>query len=167
MDKQDISLSKQEIEKLCSLYMECGLTLLEEVELEYVLGKVPYHSPVIDETRTLMDIGRLSSISSETEEKATDLRNMRTRWTTVLSVAASVSIILVASICLLRHTRVENCSLCEVYIHGKVIDGKEAEAYADYEIERIDRFLEQIRNAEEEEEAKISVMISSNNKDLK
>ena len=56
MSEQNINLSLQETEQLCRLYMECRLTVLEETELQYVLGKLPYSSPCIDEVRMLMGL---------------------------------------------------------------------------------------------------------------
>ena len=46
MDKRekDTYLSIGEIEQLCILYMECRLSILEEAELHYVLGRVEYLS---------------------------------------------------------------------------------------------------------------------------
>lgn len=54
MKEQDIKLTLQETEQLCRLYMDCRLSVLEETELQYVLGKLPYSSPCIDEVRMLM-----------------------------------------------------------------------------------------------------------------
>ncbi len=58
-------LSFEETEHLCRLYMDCQLTLLEETELQYVLGFLDYSSPIIDQTRSLMDI----SLSFEMDQK--------------------------------------------------------------------------------------------------
>ncbi len=54
MKEHDVTLTLHETEQLCRLYMDCQLTVLEETELQYVLGKMPYSSPCIDEVRTLM-----------------------------------------------------------------------------------------------------------------
>lgn len=56
MKEHDVKLTLQETEQLCRLYMDCRLTVLEETELQYVLGKMPYSSPCIDEVRMLMGV---------------------------------------------------------------------------------------------------------------
>lgn len=56
MKEHDVKLTLQETEQLCRLYMDCKLTVLEETELQYVLGKMPYSSPCIDEARMLMGV---------------------------------------------------------------------------------------------------------------
>lgn len=56
MKEHDVKLTLQETEQLCRLYMDCKLTVLEETELQYVLGKMPYSSPCIDEVRMLMGV---------------------------------------------------------------------------------------------------------------
>lgn len=38
MKEHDVKLTLQETEQLCRLYMDCQLTVLEETELQYVLG---------------------------------------------------------------------------------------------------------------------------------
>lgn len=56
MKEHDVKLTLQETEQLCRLYMDCRLTVLEETELQYVLGRIPYSSPCIDEVRMLMGV---------------------------------------------------------------------------------------------------------------
>ena len=63
MKDQDVKLTFQEIEQLCVLYMDCRLSVLEETELQYVLGKLPYSSPCIDEVRMLMGMEVPKSVS--------------------------------------------------------------------------------------------------------
>lgn len=54
MNRQKDILTLQETEQLCRLFMECGLSALEEMELRYVLDRLPYTSPVIEEARKTM-----------------------------------------------------------------------------------------------------------------
>lgn len=56
MKEHDIKLSLQETEQLCRLYLDCKLSVLEEVELQYVLGRLDYDSPVIADARLSMGI---------------------------------------------------------------------------------------------------------------
>lgn len=43
--EHETTLTMQETEQLCRLYMECRLSVLEETELCYLLQKLPYTSP--------------------------------------------------------------------------------------------------------------------------
>lgn len=54
MKDNDQILNLQETEELCRLYLECQLSVLEERELQYILGKLDYSSPIIDEARQAM-----------------------------------------------------------------------------------------------------------------
>lgn len=58
MKEQYDKLTLHETEQLCRLYMDCRLSVLEETELQYVLSRVDYHSPVIDDVRGIMGITR-------------------------------------------------------------------------------------------------------------
>ncbi len=48
----------EEVEKLCQLYMDCQLSVLEETELEYVLMQSDFDSPLINETKEIMAVLR-------------------------------------------------------------------------------------------------------------
>lgn len=58
MKDRDIVLSIEELETLCTLYIECRLSVLEETELYYVLLKTDKESALINETRTIMGLER-------------------------------------------------------------------------------------------------------------
>lgn len=91
-------LSLQETEELCRLYLECRLSLLEERELQYVLSKMSYSSPVIDETRESMAAeGLLLTLNTDSH------RNRRSgtvrrwlRWSA--GIAASVTVLFAVSL---------------------------------------------------------------------
>lgn len=88
MKEQDDFLTFDEVEQLCSLYLECGLSRLEEAELKYLLLHVPYHSSVIDAVRE--DILIESSVCHDvTVLKKTGIR----RWWKAAGVAASVALL--------------------------------------------------------------------------
>ena len=46
----------EEAERLCQLYTDCQLSVLEETELEFVLSQAELDSPMIQDTRKLMGI---------------------------------------------------------------------------------------------------------------
>ena len=47
MKEHDDILTFDETERLCRMYLECGLSVLEEAELKYLLGNVSYSSEII------------------------------------------------------------------------------------------------------------------------
>lgn len=63
MKEKHIELSVEELETLCTLYIECKLSVLEETELYYVLLKTDKNSALINEIRTIMGIERKIAIS--------------------------------------------------------------------------------------------------------
>ncbi|MBD5163543.1 MAG: hypothetical protein HDT09_02430 [Bacteroidales bacterium] len=81
MKHADINLSCQEVEELCSLYMQCSLSVLEERQLEYVLSKISYSSPQIDATRLMMNLAPKAQVAKPTS------RFRRTAW---LTAAAAI-----------------------------------------------------------------------------
>lgn len=81
MKQADINLSFQEVEELCSLYLQCSLSVLEERELEYVLSQLPYSSPDIDATRLMMNLAPSATAAKQPS------RFRRSAW---LSAAAAV-----------------------------------------------------------------------------
>lgn len=54
MKENNDILSLQDTEELCRAYLDCRLSVLEETELRYVLDKLPYASPIINETKASM-----------------------------------------------------------------------------------------------------------------
>ena len=58
MKQETRHMTVEEAEKLCRLYMDCQLSVLEETELEYVLMRSELDSPLLQETRALMGISR-------------------------------------------------------------------------------------------------------------
>lgn len=67
MKQETRHITVEEAEKLCRLYMDCQLSVLEETELEYVLMQSELDSPLINETRVLMGISR--SVNLRAKEK--------------------------------------------------------------------------------------------------
>lgn len=93
MKDNDTILSLQETEELCRLYMDCQLSVLEERELQYILGRLSYSSPVIEEAKSLMMAEGI--VFSEKKER----KKKVFRWgRRALQVAASLTILLSLSI---------------------------------------------------------------------
>lgn len=149
------SLSLKETEQLCRFYMECKLTLLEEAELQYVLGILPYSSPIIEEVRTLMDISLSSEIDLK-EQKLLTKKNWKNQFLKrMLMAAASIAVILSVGIPLFYHFKQESDLYCQVFSNGKEVSRDKALAIAEGELERIDRFFENMQNIELEQQQKI------------
>lgn len=127
MKVQDIKLTLQETEQLCRLYMDCRLSVLEEIELQYVLGKLPYSSPCIDEVRMLMGLQ-----ISQKALKSTKIKTRFWRDRFVISVAASFTILFVIGMSLfLNHSMNERSDesahiYIEAYTHGERLNRDEA-----------------------------------------
>lgn len=88
MREQNHQLTFEETEQLCRLYLDCRLSVLEEAELQYVLGKLPYESPIIDEVRMLAGI----VLRPQVDRKA--LRSRRRRRIIHLTIGMAASIVL-------------------------------------------------------------------------
>lgn len=99
MKEHDVKLTLQETEQLCRLYMDCRLSVLEETELQYVLGKLPYSSPCIDEVRMLMGL-TISSRTLRNKKKKRPFGFLKS-WPRI-SIAASFTILIVFGMALLR-----------------------------------------------------------------
>ncbi len=148
-------LSFEETEQLCRLYMECQLNLLEEAELQYVLGFIDYSSPIIDEVRSLMNI----SLSCEMAQNEKTDKNKGGRkkgvFKRILFAAASVAIILSIGLPMYKHFKEESELYCLVFANGQEVSHDKAIAIAESELARIDQFVENIENIESEQQQKI------------
>ena len=152
--EKDKYLSLDETEQLCRLYMECKLTLLEEAELQYILGILPYDSPIIEEVRRLMDI----SMSCGMESQESQLFNPGKKKNLIkktLLVAASVILLLSIGIPIYYHFEQESDLYCQVFSNGQEVSKDKALVIAEGELERIDQFFENMKSIESEQQQKI------------
>lgn len=142
MKEQDIKLTLQETEQLCRLYMDCRLSVLEETELQYVLGKLPYSSPCIDEVRMLMGLQ-----ISQKALKSTKIKTRFWRGRYVISVAASFTILLVIGMSLFRNHSMKDRSddsahiYIETYSHGERLNRVEAIAATNVAMVKADSLM--------------------------
>lgn len=157
MDKleKEKYISIEDTEQLCRLYLECKLSRLEEAELQYVLGIIPYDTPVITEVRTLMDLTLSCAIEKKASSFAEVDRNRKNMKKRLLQISASVALILSAGIPIYLHYNRQDDFYCQVYSHGKEISRDKAIIIAEDQLERIDSFLEHIKSIEEEQQHKI------------
>ena len=147
-------LSMEETEELCRLFMECKLTLLEEAELQYVLGQLPHSSPIIDDTRKIMDIS-LAYELERNERRRTKPNEKKNFIRKILFAAAAVAILLSVGIPTWLHFKQESDLYCQVFSNGQEVSGDKAMAIAEGELERIDKFFENMNNIESEQQQKI------------
>ena len=143
MKENQIHLSLEEAERLCGLYMECRLSLLEETELQYVLGKLDYSSPVIDEARTLMDISLSHHIINDGSEPtpAVGKRKWKMKHTAAAASAAAV-LALGASLWISKGSHEDY--YCQVFENGREMGRNTALSMAETEMQKIDRFIERM-----------------------
>ena len=69
MNHLNIQFSIEEVERLCQLYIDCQLSVLEEAELEYVLRHCHFASTIINETKDLMAISRTLKLKAAKQHK--------------------------------------------------------------------------------------------------
>lgn len=168
MKEHDVNLTLQETEQLCRLYMDCRLSVLEETELQYILGELPYSSPCIDEVRMLMGI----SITMNTKEHS----KKRSGWfnrRTAIGIAASVAILFTVGVaCFLHIPASPHSSLSNdndpVYItayrHGKRLTGSEAFAVTNMASAKADSLMKYAALTERDYILKANDIITTTNK---
>ena len=104
MKEHDDILTFDETERLCRMYLECGLSVLEEAELKYLLGNVSYSSEIIDSVREDMMIE--SMICRKPAKRAGYRKPV---WSRIAGVAASVALLFGCSVMLMLGNDEEAC----------------------------------------------------------
>ncbi|GEM_PF-1039595 len=167
MKEQEYILTLQETEQLCRLYMDCRLTVLEETELQYVLGRLPYSSPCIDEARVLMGL----SIPMATDRSSKKRQGKFNRKVAV-SVAASVAVLFSVSVGLFNHTA-QDSSLANgdvpvfiaAYSHGERLNGSEAVAATNMAMAKADSLMKYASQTERDHMMKAKDIILTTKND--
>lgn len=157
MKEHDVKLTLQETEQLCHLYMDCKLTVLEEVELQYVLGKLPYSSQCIDEVRMLMGV----SIQMHTRKSVKKRYGWFNRKIT-LGVAASVAILFAIGIALFKNQAVNDNYSSGIYIayaNGQELNRELSIVQVKSDMKQADEFLSHIAKLETKEQEQVENFI--------
>ncbi len=157
MKDQDVKLTLQEAEQLCRLYMDCRLTVLEETELQYVLGKLPYSSPCIDEARMLMGLTILK------ENGASKKRHGFLNSRIVIGIAASVAILFAVGIALFNSQAMNeqiSSGFYVVYANGHAVSAEQAARHVKSDMKRADDFLDHIAEQKAQEREKVENFIN-------
>lgn len=152
----ETTLTLQETEQLCRLYMECRLSVLEETELRYVLQKLPYTSPCIDDARLLMGI----TLTAASEVKARPRRRMM--WAAA-AAAACVAVLFSAKT---FFTPAPEEYKCVAYIHGRMYTGERAEAELRKNLAATEAFIQRIEAVTAERNERIEYFLNHKNPSL-
>lgn len=137
----------EELEKLCQLYMDCQLSVLEEIELEYVLMQSDFDSPLINETKELMAVSRSFKLEASKPHKSI--------WSWALRVAACAAIVL-GAFALFQHININRDNgNCIVYVAGKRVCAEEAHIIAEADVAKMQQFMRVVNEQKAQEEAKV------------
>lgn len=153
MKEQPDILTMQETEQLCRLYLDCQLTVLEETELGYLLTIVDYHSPLIDEVRTLMGIDAhiVDKLNIKTNGRVKSRLRKR-----IATIGVAAAIIIILGICLINYLN----SISEInseqsyyiaYADGKRLSDEAARSRIESEKRDADAFIMKMAEIEAEE----------------
>lgn len=158
MKEHDIKLTLQETEQLCRMYMDCKLSVLEETELQYVLGKLPYSSPCIDEVRMLMGLSLKRSKIRKT------VSHPYRRRILALTIGIAASIVLLIGF---FGSGTENRNAPDNYIiayeNGHRLSRHQAEAAVEASIEKAQALMNSARAFQQAEIAKQEYLINLSN----
>lgn len=156
MKQQDNKLTLHETEELCRLYMECKLSVLEETELQYVLTRIDYHSPLIDEVRRVMDIdayiARNAFIKGDRHSKRFH------KWLIPLSIAASIAVFFsIGLIFFQKSSTIQNTdqSYYIAYVNGYRLSGEAARLQVEAEKKSADDFIKEMSELEAQQKQMI------------
>lgn len=159
MKEHDIKLTLQETEQLCRLYMDCKLSVLEETELQYVLGELPYSSPCIDEVRMLMGLSLKRSIIRKTVSPP----YLRRILTLTIGMAASIALLIgFFGSGPKSHNAPDNYIVA--YENGHRLSRHQAEAAVEASIEKAQALMNSARAFQQAEIAKQEYLINLSNR---
>ncbi len=158
MKEQDVKLTIQETEQLCRLYMDCRLSVLEETELQYVLGRLPYTSPCIDEVRMLMGL----TVPPKTfKTRLKPFGFLRSR--SAVSIAASFALLFIIVIAFLLNKSASGQSSDELYIayaNGQEVSPEQAVRQVEADMKTAEEFLSHIEELESREQRMVDSFIN-------
>ncbi len=141
MKTEELNLTIDELDKLCHLYIDCKLSVLEEKEFEYILSKTALTSSSIEEVRSLMGI-QILPVSSSKQIRAKHNWN----WRLFSGIAASVIIII--SVAFFLVSPQENIQehdgssvFITAYCHGKHLNEQDAIASTNIAMAKADSLM--------------------------
>lgn len=158
MKEHDVKLTLQETEQLCRLYMDCQLTVLEETELQYVLGEMPYSSPCIDEVRMLMGVAIPMNVKESSKKRFTWFNRNIT-----IGIAASITILFVVGLAIFSNRTVSDNNSADVYIayaNGQEVSHELSVQQVKSDMAQADEFLSHIAELEAQEQEQVENFIN-------
>lgn len=165
MKEQDDKLTLQETERLCQMYLDCRLSVLEETELEYVLTKVDHRSPLIDDVRGMMGVK-----PNNTQRDFAGIGNGGKRRfhgrALYLGIAASIAILLGIGISLFHDSSTGQDAGRDYYIayaDGHRLSDEAARSQVEADIKTADDFMKEMSEFEEREKQMIDNFTDLNN----
>lgn len=134
--------------------MDCRLSVLEEMELHYILCNVTYSSPLIDEVRMMMGVALQSRKLRRVPSKAARPKVLRPSF--YIGIAATVMLLLGVALSLYKGANgmmPMDEDVCIAYAGGVEITGRQGLQQIEADIRKADAFMNyfaQIEAAEEE-----------------
>lgn len=139
MKDTSYNLSLQETEDLCRMYLDCRLSVFEETELQYVLLHSPYHSPLIDDVRSLMMI----------EPVVANVKRKNYRF--YFGIAASVALLLGIGISYFVNSRPDSDTedvYYIAYVSGRRLSDEEARRQVEAAMKESQEFMKEMAEIE-------------------
>ncbi len=160
MKTDELNLTIGELDKLCRLYMDCQLSVLEEKELEYILSRTALTSPSIEEVRRLIGIHTLKPSSSNPS-----IRKKFIDWRIPTGIVAGIAMMLCVGSAFLKSgdsiSSVSNDYIA--YVNGREIRGDVAKARIEAETRKAEDFINRMAKLEKEEQNKIEQFMNHQN----
>lgn len=153
MNHLNIQFSIEEVERLCQLYIDCQLSVLEEAELEYVLRHCNLNSQLINDTKELMAVSQ--------SLKFKERKQSNSAWTWALRVAACVAIALTTIA--ISHNINQKKDDCIVYVAGEKVNSKIAHKIAEADVAKMKKFMEAVDEQQAHEKAKVEQFMNQIN----
>lgn len=163
MKEHDINLTLQETEQLCRLYMDCRLSVVEETELQYVLGKLSYRSPIIDEARLLMGLEIMGAAQYPTAGRPSGKRGRGLKLIARIAAAASVIAVLGIGVVSYRNSYGGNGNgevACVVFSNGKEWDEEHSLRQVEADMRKADAFINHVAMLDAEQTHRIEEFIN-------
>lgn len=165
MKEYNDKLTIREIEELCNLYMDCGLTSLEEAELEYVLLTTDSDSEIIRETLAVMGLSRKLAARTAAPANGKSGKNEKKRriamrrWRSAVTGIAASAAILAASVIGFSSGGASDVEYI-AYVGGRQLRGEQAREVAEAQVERYRQLERRMDLLREEQKQKLETIKS-------
>lgn len=159
INKDDI-LTQKEVELLCSQYLDCRLSVLEETELEYLLSKVDYSSPVIDDARLLMGLATASAANVSAPPQPAHAGKRRRRMRYIIECAATIALLFGVGFSLSHPRQSETVYIA--YCDGHKANGSQAKMQVEADMKRAEEIMAHVEMLQAQEQEKLNQFMNLN-----